>query len=126
MKQRQRSLLGILSSLVNGFLEDSKNIIITIYPVLLFISHLQLDTSVGGEENSLADFYSNRSERAGGILKARSGSDDLTKLCLLLLLFGQEDASLSLGDGLCTTDEDTVCEGNVALEVGQHVCYLFQ
>ena len=121
MKQ-SRSLLGVLGSLTDGLLKNTKDIIITVHPVLLLISHLQLDSGICWEEDCLAGLHRDGSKGTSSVRKTGSRGNDLAELCLLLVLLWQEDTSFGLGYGLRTSDEDAICEGHVALEVGQHVC----
>ena len=122
MKQ-SRSLLGVLGSLTDGLLKYPEDIIITVHPVLLLISHLQLDPGICWEEDCLAGLHRDGSKGTSSVRETGSRGNDLAELCLLLVLLRQEDTSLGLGDGLRTSDEDAICEGDVALEVGQHVYF---
>ena len=114
------NLSSLFSSLTDRFLEDTKYVIIPVYPVLLLIGHLEFDPSIRGEQDSLSDLDRHRSESPRGVLEARPSGYDLTELGLLLLLFGEEDPTLGLGHSLRTTDKHSVREWNVPLEVCQH------
>ena len=97
-------------------MKSSHEVIISIQEVVLVVAKSDLVATVLGEEHGVALLDSDGSH--GSVVEgaARADCDNNTEVQLLLILLGQENATLGLDDGLGLLDEDTVHQWAQLLE----------
>ena len=91
-------------------------VIVSVEEVLLVVAKGDLAAAVLGEKNGLALLDGAGAELAVVEGAAGADSDHNTEVQLLLLALGQEDATLSLGEGLGLLDKDAVHQRTQLLE----------
>ena len=105
---------------LGGLGECAHEVIVSVQEVLLVVAEGDLLTAVFGEEHGLALLDGAGAD--GAVVEGAAGTDceDLAEVELLALAFGEEDATLGLGEGLGLLDEDAVHEGAEFLK-GDHI-----
>ena len=96
--------------------ERSHDVIIAVDEKLFVLSESDFAATVLGEKDSLANLDQSGTE--GSIFESLAGSDshDSAEVELGLVLGGEDDATLGLGDGFGLLDDDTVEEGSQSSE----------
>ena len=110
------TLMNSLMRSLGGIVKCTHEVIVSVEEVLLVVAKGYLAAAVLGKENGLALLDGAGAKLAVVEGAAGADSDHNAEVQLLLLAFGQEDATLGLGEGLGLLDEDAVHQGTQLLE----------